>query len=99
VAIPGAVLCPLSGPLWLLSLGIVGTLAANVAHGLGHGPVGAAVGAWPAVAPVGSYELLMVIIRARDRQRNRRTSPWQGPCPLRRRTRSRPKRLRSSPAT
>src|SRR5215471_18654476 len=48
---------------WLLGLGIVATLAANVAHGLGHGPVGAAVGAWPAVALVGSYELLMIIIR------------------------------------
>jgi Protein of unknown function (DUF2637) len=48
---------------WLLGVGIVATLAANVAHGLGHGPVGAAVGAWPAVALVGSYELLMVIIR------------------------------------
>jgi hypothetical protein len=48
---------------WLLGLGIAATLAANVAHGLGHGPVGAAVAAWPAVALVGSYELLMVIIR------------------------------------
>jgi hypothetical protein len=38
------------------------TLAANVAHGLGHGIIGAAVAAWPAVALVGS-ELLMVIIR------------------------------------
>jgi hypothetical protein len=47
---------------WLLGLGIAATLAANVAHGLGHGPVGAAVGAWPAVALVGSYELLMMII-------------------------------------
>ena len=47
---------------WLLGLGIAATLAANVANGLGHGPVGAAVGAWPAVALVGSYELLMVII-------------------------------------
>src|SRR5713226_3268750 len=28
---------------WLLGLGIAATLAANVAHGLGHGPVGAAV--------------------------------------------------------
>jgi hypothetical protein len=34
-----------------------------VAHGLGHGPVGAAVAAWPAVALVGSYELFMTIIR------------------------------------
>lgn len=47
---------------WLLGLGIVATLAANVAHGLGHGLIGAAVGAWPAVALVGSYELLMLII-------------------------------------
>lgn len=48
---------------WLLGLGIAATLAANVAHGLGHGPVGSAVAAWPAVALVGSYELLMMIIR------------------------------------
>jgi Protein of unknown function (DUF2637) len=31
---------------WLLGLGTAATLAANVAHGLGHGPVGAAVAAW-----------------------------------------------------
>jgi hypothetical protein len=49
---------------WLLGLGITATLAANVAHGLGHGIIGAAVAAWPAVALVGSYELLMVIIRS-----------------------------------
>jgi hypothetical protein len=48
---------------WLLGLGITATLAANVAHGLGQGPVGAVVAAWPAVALVGSYELLMVVIR------------------------------------
>jgi Protein of unknown function (DUF2637) len=49
---------------WLLGLGIAATLAANVAHGLGHGPVGAAVAAWPAVALVGCYELLMMVIRS-----------------------------------
>jgi hypothetical protein len=49
---------------WLLGLGIAATLAANVAHGLGHGPVGAAVAAWPAVALVGSYELLMMVVRS-----------------------------------
>ena len=49
---------------WLLGLGIAATLAANIAHGLGHGPIGAAVAAWPAVALVGSYELLMMIIRS-----------------------------------
>jgi hypothetical protein len=31
---------------------------------IGHGPIGAAVAAWPAVALVGSYELLMMVIRA-----------------------------------
>jgi hypothetical protein len=49
---------------WLLGLGIVATLAANVAHGLGPGIIGAAVAAWPAVALVGSYELLMMVIRS-----------------------------------
>ena len=49
---------------WLLGVGIAATLAANVVHGLGHGPAGAVVAAWPAVALVGSYELLMVIIRS-----------------------------------
>jgi Protein of unknown function (DUF2637) len=49
---------------WLLGLGIAATLAANVAHGLGDGLIGAAVAAWPAVALVGSYELLMMVIRS-----------------------------------
>ena len=48
---------------WLLSLDIAATLAANVAHGIGHGLIGAAVAAWPAVALIGSYELLMMVIR------------------------------------
>jgi hypothetical protein len=48
---------------WLLGSGVAATLAANVAHGLGHGLTGAAVAAWPpAVALVGSYELLMMVI-------------------------------------
>lgn len=46
-----------------LTLGIVATLGANVAHGLGHGPIGALVAAWPAVALVMSYELLMWLVR------------------------------------
>jgi hypothetical protein len=49
---------------WLLELGVTATLAANVTHGLGHGPVGAAVAAWRAVALVGSYESLMMVIRS-----------------------------------
>ena len=46
---------------WLLGLGIAATLAANVAQA-GHGLAGATVAAWPKVALVGSYELLMMII-------------------------------------
>jgi Protein of unknown function (DUF2637) len=49
---------------WLLGPGITGTLAANVAHGLGHGISGAAVAAWPVVALVDSYEFLMMVIRS-----------------------------------
>jgi hypothetical protein len=63
---------------WLLGLGIAATLAANVAHGLGHGLIGAAVAAWPAVALVGSYELLMLIIRGRSRRRRRQTYQRHG---------------------
>jgi Protein of unknown function (DUF2637) len=48
---------------WLLALGIVATLAANMAQGWAHGPVGAVIAAWPAVSLVGSYELLVWIIR------------------------------------
>jgi hypothetical protein len=47
-----------------LSWAIAATLSANVAHGLGHGLVGAAVTSWPAVALVGSYELLMTVVRS-----------------------------------
>lgn len=48
---------------WLLALGIMATLAANLAHGWSHGPIGAAVAAWPAASLVGSYELLLWLIR------------------------------------
>jgi uncharacterized protein DUF2637 len=49
--------------LWSLAAGIVATIGANLAHGLGHGPVGALVSAWPALALAGSFELLMLLIR------------------------------------
>jgi hypothetical protein len=49
--------------LWSLGAGIVATVGANLAHGLGHGPVGALVSAWPALALVGSFELLMLLVR------------------------------------
>jgi uncharacterized protein DUF2637 len=48
---------------WSLGVGIVATIGANLAHGLDHGAIGAAVSAWPAVALVGSYELCMLVIR------------------------------------
>jgi hypothetical protein len=73
---------------WLLGLGIAATLAANVAHGLGHGLVGAAVAAWPALALVGSYELLMMIIRgapspgASAGPAEAGPAPWPEPDPL-----------------
>ena len=38
---------------WLLALGIAATLAANMAVGWSHGPVGAVVAAWPAASLVG----------------------------------------------
>jgi hypothetical protein len=48
---------------WCLGAGILATTGANLAHGLGHGPIGALVSAWPAVALAGSFELLMTLIR------------------------------------
>lgn len=42
---------------------ITATVGANLAHGLGHGPIGALVSAWPALALAGSFELLMTLIR------------------------------------
>jgi hypothetical protein len=32
---------------WCLGAGILATIGANLAHGLGHGPIGAPVSAWP----------------------------------------------------
>jgi hypothetical protein len=48
---------------WCLGAGIVATVGANLAHGLGHGAIGALVSAWPALALAGSFELLMILIR------------------------------------
>jgi Protein of unknown function (DUF2637) len=48
---------------WLLGLGIVATLTANMAQGWSHGPVGAVIATWPAVSLVGSYELLVWLVR------------------------------------
>jgi hypothetical protein len=68
--------------LWL---GIAATIGANVAHGLGHGPIGALVSAWPAVALIISYELLMRLIRSgRDEVADAQPEPVAAdapPCP------------------
>ena len=48
---------------WCLGAGIAATIGANLAHGLGHGPIGALVSGWPALALAGSCELLMTLIR------------------------------------
>jgi hypothetical protein len=53
--------------LWSLGAGIVATVGANLAHGLGHGPIGALVSAWPALALVASFELLMLLVRTAAR--------------------------------
>jgi len=50
-----------------LGAGIAATIGANLAHGLGHGPIGALVSAWPALALAGSFELLMTLIRSETR--------------------------------
>lgn len=68
---------------WLLGLGIAATLAANVAHGLGHGLIGAAVSAWPAAALVGSYELLMMVIRGSQSVPHTMSASANIPDPLR----------------
>jgi hypothetical protein len=53
-----------------LAVGIVATFGANLAHGLNHGPIGALVSAWPALALVGSFELLMLLIRTHQQARS-----------------------------
>jgi Protein of unknown function (DUF2637) len=50
---------------WSLGCAIAATICANLAHGLNHGPVGALISAWPALALVASYELLMHLIKTR----------------------------------
>jgi len=60
----------------LLGAGIGATLAANVLAGVPSGWLGALAAAWPALAFVGCYELLMMLVRASVR----RTSPETATC-------------------
>jgi hypothetical protein len=50
---------------YMLALGVLATVAANVAYGWRFGLVGMAVSAWPAVAFIGSVEIVMGMIRQR----------------------------------
>ena len=87
---------------WLLALGIAATLTANMAQGWSHGLVGAVVAAWPTVSLVGSYELLVWLIRhlrgGRPRAVSRAPVHWRGPpcraasCPGLSRRRRAPRR-------
>jgi Protein of unknown function (DUF2637) len=52
----------------LLGAGIAVTLAANVTYGVAFGLSGALWGAWPALAFVGCYEMLMALVRASARR-------------------------------
>jgi hypothetical protein len=72
---------------WSLAVGIVATVGANVAHGASHGVIGALVSAWPALALVGSFELLMTLTRAAAThtapQRNEQRATAERPEPPR----------------
>ena len=50
----------------MLVAAILATLAANSAAGAAHGVIGIMVSAWPAVAFIGSAELLMTMVRVRS---------------------------------
>ena len=57
VWMPGRRGCPVPRlAAWSLGAGIMATVGANLAHGVGHGPVGALVSAWAALALVGSFD-------------------------------------------
>jgi hypothetical protein len=68
--------------LWSLGAGIVATVGANLAHGLGHGSIGALVSAWPALALVGSFELLMLLVRTAHSAPSALRSDDQSPTTL-----------------
>ncbi len=53
---------------WLAGAGIGATLAVNVLAGVPSGWLGAVIASWPALAFVGCYELLMMLVRASARR-------------------------------
>jgi hypothetical protein len=68
----------------LLGLGIAATLTANMAQGWSHGLVGAVVAAWPTVSLVGSYELLVWLIRTSGTVEHRPPTGHRGDAAARR---------------
>lgn len=67
----------------MLTAGVAATLAANAAYGAPHGIPGELLSGWPAVAFVGSVEMVLSMIRrtrVRDVQAN--TCPWPGLAPV-----------------
>lgn len=80
---------------WMLSAGIGATLAVNVLAGVPSGWLAALIASWPALAFVGCYELLMLLVRASARRvaQPAAVHPASAPEPGRR-TRPRPKRVR-----
>ncbi|WP_067455280.1 DUF2637 domain-containing protein [Actinomadura macra] len=68
---------------WTLGLGITASVLANIAHGIAHGPIGAIIAGWPALALVLIYELLMTLIRGSHTPGNTPPNPSvPGPHPL-----------------
>lgn len=62
---------------WALALGVAATLAANILHGIERGPLAAALAAWPAIALVISYELIMWVVRSGRELADRTHDPGQ----------------------
>jgi hypothetical protein len=67
---------------WCLGAGILATIGANLAHGLGLGPIGVLVSAWPALALAGSFELLMTLIRTESQAGAMLATPVHASHPL-----------------
>jgi hypothetical protein len=58
----------------MLGLGVLATLAANVGYGLPDGVTGALLSGWPAIAFVGSVEMVLSMVR-RDRAKVSQPGP------------------------
>jgi hypothetical protein len=69
--------------LWL---GIVATIAANVAYGLPHGVVGSTVSAWPAVAFIVAVEAWMQLTKHKKKTVKNTSTSSAGAKPTQRRT-------------